>query len=211
MTIEPTAPRWMDWAARLNAIAQIGLTFARDPFDIQRYTAIRQIAAEIIAESGLGSIDQIAGTLAEQIGYATPKVDVRCAIFAENRILLVRERSDGKWTLPGGWADVRESLRESAIKEVREESGYEVEAVKLIAVDDRNKHPHEPQYINHVYKCFVLCKIKGGSPQTSDETDGVEFFPEHELPELSLARVTAEQIARAFLHYRNPHFATEFD
>jgi ADP-ribose pyrophosphatase YjhB (NUDIX family) len=126
-------------------------------------------------------------------------------------LLLVRERSDGCWTLPGGWADPCASPAENVVREVREESGFETRAEKLLAVFDRSKHPHEPPFAFHVYKMFILCVVVGGSEQTSNETDGVGFFDEANVPELSITRVTRGQVQRMFAHYRNPGLATDFD
>src|ERR1039458_5917430 len=143
-------------------------------------------------------------------GYATPKVDVRAAVFREHRILLVEEREDGGWTLPGGWADVGESPAEATVREVREESGYETRAVKLLAVYARNP-PAPPPIPFHAYKLFFQCEPIGGEPASSNETAGVDWFAEDGLPALSTSRVTAAQIHRFFEHYRHPHWPTDFD
>jgi ADP-ribose pyrophosphatase YjhB (NUDIX family) len=152
----------------------------------------------------------VAELFAADSGYATPKVDVRAVVFEGDALLLVRERSDGLWTLPGGWADVGASPREVAEKEVREESGYLVRASKLLALYDRDRHGHPP-IAHHVYKLFVRCELLGGSPRESLETSGVGFFREGELPELSLTRVTPAQLARMFEHRVNPHWPTDLD
>lgn len=203
-------PRWLEWARNLQAVAQSGLTYAESPFDVERYETIRNIAVELLAAHADNSTEAIADLLADETGYATPKIDVRGAVFRDDAILLVKERSDGLWTLPGGWADVDESASEAVVKEVYEESGYRVTAVKLLAVYDRNKHPHPP-ILWHTYKMFFLCQLMGGSPTHSLETDGVGFFGENQLPPLSLTRVTAAQIARLFAHYRHPDWPTDFD
>jgi ADP-ribose pyrophosphatase YjhB (NUDIX family) len=143
-------------------------------------------------------------------GYATPKIDVRAAVISENRILLVRERSDGLWTMPGGWADVGDSPSIAAVRETREESGYEVRVTKLIALLDRDRHGHPP-IPHHAYKVFFLCELIGGEPVTSSETDQVGFFPENELPPLSLTRLVPSEVALAFQHHRNPQLPTAFD
>jgi ADP-ribose pyrophosphatase YjhB (NUDIX family) len=207
----PSTTRWLDWTKRLQAIAQNGLTFAHDPFDVERYTAIRQIAAEMLAQgSGLDE-GVIVGLLEKETGYATPKVDVRGVVFRDQKLLLVRERSDGRWTLPGGWADVCESPAENVVREIEEESGFVTRAQKLLAVFDRSKHPHEPPFPFHVYKFFVLCSIIRGTETPSSETDSVAFFGEAEIPELSLGRVTLAQIKRMFEHHRHPGLPTDFD
>jgi ADP-ribose pyrophosphatase YjhB (NUDIX family) len=203
-------PRWLEWSRELQAIAQTGLTYARDPFDIERYEQVRGVAARILAHHVDLSVEVALAQLRNEQGHATPKVDVRGVIFQENRILLVRERLDGLWTLPGGWADVNESASEAAVREVREESGYETRATKLLATWDRRKHGHPPSR-HHAYKLFFRCELLGGSPATSIETTGSGFFEEDGLPPLSSGRVTAQQIARLFEHHRDPDLPTDFD
>ena len=206
-----TDARWLEWNQRLQAIAQNGLTFARDAYDIERYQAIRQIAAEMLAAgSGLPSA-AVLDILEQETNNATPKVDVRGVVFRENKLLLVRERSDGKWTLPGGWADVCASPAENVVREIHEESGFLTRASKLLAVFDRSKHPHEPPFAFHVYKIYLLCTIIGGQETVRVETDSVGFFSETEIPELSVDRVTAGQIRRMFEHQRDPGLPTDFD
>jgi ADP-ribose pyrophosphatase YjhB (NUDIX family) len=206
-----TEPKWLAWSKQLAAVAQNGLCYASNPFDIERYQSIRDIAAAILADHSDADPQRIAGLFAEQVGYATPKVDVRGAIFQNNTILLVKERIDGGWTLPGGWADVNESPGEAVVREVFEESGYRSRATKLLAVFDRSKHPHVPLHPFHIYKLFFLCELTGGTAQTSNETDGVDFFAEGQLPELSVSRITEGQIARLFEHSRRPDLPTDFD
>jgi ADP-ribose pyrophosphatase YjhB (NUDIX family) len=203
--------RWLDWCRRIQAIAQNGLTFARDPYDVERYKALQGIAAEMLATGSGLEQSVILGLLEKEIDYATPKVDVRGVVFRDDKLLLVRERSDGKWTLPGGWADVCGSPAENVVREVYEESGFAVRAVKILAVFDRDKHPHEPPFAFHVYKLFVLCTIVGGAAKTSGETDAVGFFGEKEIPELSIGRVTPAQISRMFEHHRQPDLPADFD
>ncbi len=203
--------RWVRWCARLQAIAQNGLTFARDPFDIERYTELREIAAEMLAAGSGFDIGVIRNLLSADSGYATPKVDVRGVVFRGDGLLFVREKSDGAWTLPGGWADVGESPAESVVREVYEESGFRTRTVKLLAVFDRGKHPHEPPFPFHVYKLFLRCELVGGAATPGSETDDVRFFDEGHLPELSVTRVTAGQIHRLFEHHRNPQLPTDFD
>jgi len=208
---KPFSPRWLDWGARLQAIAQNGRTYARDAYDLERYQQIGEIAAEMLAAGSGLDLPVIRNLLSQDSGYATPKVDVRGAVFRGDTLLLVRERSDGRWTLPGGWADVGESPAENVAREVREESGLEIRPAKILAVFDRSKHPHDPSFPFHVYKLFLLCDELGGTATPSSETDAVGFFGEFELPELSVTRVTAWQIHRLFEHHRNPHLPTDFD
>jgi ADP-ribose pyrophosphatase YjhB (NUDIX family) len=202
---------WLDWSRRLQAIAQNGLNYARDPYDVERYTSVRDVAAEMVAAASGAEIRVVKDLLGKETGHATPKVDVRGVVFLENKLLLVRERSDGRWTLPGGWADIGESPSESVVREIREESGYETRCARLLAVLDRSKHPHEPPFLFHIYKLFILCQIMGGTAVTSFETDQVAFFGENEIPELSINRVTTGQIKRMFEHLRNPHLPPDFD
>jgi len=206
-----TTPQWLEWTKRLQAIAQIGLHFAKDPYDVERYQAVRQIAAEMLSENAGVACPLAADVFGRQTGYATPKIDVRGVVFRDDKILLVRERMDGRWSVPGGWGDVGQSPAENAVREVREESGFLVRATKLLAVFDREKHPHEPHYPFHIYKLFMLCEIFGGRETTSEETDAVGFFGESELPELSLVRITPGQIQRMFEHHRDPNLPTDFD
>ena len=204
-------PSWLQWARELQAIAQNGLLFSKDVYDRQRYEAVRNVAARMMARGADHPVEIVAGIFAGQAGYATPKVDVRGVVFREGQILLVREAHDGRWTPPGGWADPNESLSESVTREVFEETGFKTRAVKLLAVFDRSKHGHLPLHPFHVYKCFVLCEIESGEPRTSVETLEVQFFPEDGIPELSQGRVTAGQIRRCFEHLRNPDWPTDFD
>lgn len=203
-------PKWLEWAQKIQAIAQIGLTYAEGPYDIERYKQLRAIAAEIMATYANVEHSYVLDLFANEIGYATPKVDVRGAVFRDNTILLVKERSDGYWTLPGGWADVGETPSEVVVKEIFEESGYETRAIKLLAVYDRDRQGHPP-FPFYIYKLFFHCEIVGGSPSTSLETEEVGFFSEDALPELSLGRVMPAQITRLFQHYHNPDLPTDFD
>jgi ADP-ribose pyrophosphatase YjhB (NUDIX family) len=203
-------PKWLDWAKRLQALSQTGLTFAQDPYDRERYQAVGTIAAEIMATHSDTDPSFIRQLFADQAGYATPKVDVRGAVFRDDAILLVKERSDGGWTLPGGWADVGDAPSDAVVREIAEESGYQTRAIKLLALYDRNKHGH-PAYPFHAYKIFFQCELIGGAPATSGETDEVGFFRENALPELSLTRVMPAQIERLFAHYRHPDWPTDFD
>ncbi|WP_298623987.1 NUDIX hydrolase [uncultured Legionella sp.] len=197
-------------ADSLLAIAQNGLLFTKDPFEKERYLQIQKIAASILADkSGLTS-DKIIELFSCEKGYATPKLDVRGAVFKEDKILLVKERSDQLWTLPGGWIDINESPSEAVCKEILEESGFETKAIKLMALFDKNKHAHPPQ-LPHTYKIFFICQLIGGEKKTSIETAEVAFFTRDQLPDLSLNRVIHSQIIRAFEHWNDMHLPTDFD
>jgi ADP-ribose pyrophosphatase YjhB (NUDIX family) len=205
-------PSWLDWAKRLQAIAQAGLTYTEGAYDRERYRALSEIAVEIMANHSDIDVERIRDLFANETGYTTPKVDVRGVAFNDaGEVLLVRETSDGGWTLPGGWADVQTSPAENVTKEVEEESGFRTRAVKLLAVYDRSRHPHVPPFPHHVYKLFFLCEIIGGEPRGSIETSEVGFFGEDDLPELSVSRVLPAQVTRFFEHRRNPHWPTDFD
>ena len=203
-------PNWLTWARKIQAIGQNGLAYSKDPFDIERFEELRELALEILQNYTDSELPRIRDLFAGEHGHATPKVDVRGVVFNEDAILLVRERADGKWTLPGGWVDVNESPSESVVREVFEESGYQTKALKLLACYDRNRHPHPP-HPYHVYKLFFYCEILGGSPSTSYETDGVDFFKQDAIPELSTGRVTSAQIDRFFEFLRSPDLPTDFD
>ena len=205
-------PKWVVWAREMQAMAQTGLAFTKDAYDRARYERLRQLAAEMIGQSTGIDNKVIEDLFAGQTGYATPKIDVRGAVFRESKILLVQERSDpGRWSLPGGWADVNRSPRECVISEVREEAGLEVSTVKLAAVYDRARHPHTPPYPFHVYKMFFVCEIIGGVASPGLETEAVAFFEANQLPELSVSRVLRDQIHRMFAHADSPALPTEFD
>jgi ADP-ribose pyrophosphatase YjhB (NUDIX family) len=201
---------WNSVAQRIQAIAQTGLTYATSPYDVERYSELSAIAASMSAGPEPERITLATELFAASHGYATPKVDVRAAVFQNNRLLLVREREDGRWTLPGGWAEVGQSAAESVEREVREESGYIVRAVKLLACWDRNKHPHPPIPF-HAYKLVFRCELLGGSPGATLETTEVGFFEEDQIPELSLTRTLPEQIRFVFQCLRDANAPTAFD
>ncbi|AFZ29735.1 NUDIX hydrolase [Gloeocapsa sp. PCC 7428] len=204
--------KWLEWSQKLQAIAQTGLTYTQSPYDIERYQQIRQIAAEIMATYAHETPTYVYNLFSKEEGYATPKVDVRGVVFHNDQILLVKEREDGCWTLPGGWVDVGESPSQAVIREVYEESGYQTRIIKLLALYDRNhpRHNHPPLR-HHVYKLFFQCQLTGGSAAESTETAGAVFFKEQEIPELSLTRVVPSQISRLFEHYRHPEWQPDFD
>jgi ADP-ribose pyrophosphatase YjhB (NUDIX family) len=202
----------LQWARRVQAIAQNGLEFSKDPFDRDRFDQLQQLVTTILsAELGI-TPDALKELWKGDEGYATPKVDVRGAVFDQDRVLLVRERSDGKWTLPGGWVDVGDAPAFAVEREIREESGYLAKAVKLAALYDKNNPAHgHPPSILHIYKLFFLCELTGGAPALSNETDGVDFFPINSLPTLSTGRTTQSEIERLHQHYLNRGLPTDFD
>lgn len=194
----------------LRAIAQTGLFYTRDPYDRQRFERIRELAAMLLARTYADDPSRLLKLFTQDAGYATPKVDVRAAVFAAERILLVREVSDGLWTLPGGWADVNRSPAECVVKEVFEESGFIVSAVKLAAIYDYQKR-NAPHHIDSIYKLFFVCDITGGEARTSEETSEVAFFLRHEIPQLSLGRTTPEQIEAMYRQRGSLTLPADFD
>jgi ADP-ribose pyrophosphatase YjhB (NUDIX family) len=204
-------PQWLSIARELRAIAQTGLTFTADRFDRRRYERVRELAGSMLALGTGADYDAILGTLLEDMGYATPKIDVRGAAFVDGRVLLVREISDGKWTLPGGWADVNQTARECVVREIAEESGFEARALKLAAVYDYQRSNRPARHVDSIYKMFFICEITGGAARVSDETSEVAFFPREELPPLSLGRTTPAQIDRMFQHAERADLPADFD
>jgi ADP-ribose pyrophosphatase YjhB (NUDIX family) len=204
-------PQWLTIAREVRAIAQTGLAFTADGFDRQRYQRLRELAALSMAQGSSSEHESILELLRQEKGYATPKVDVRGAAFVDGRVLMVREISDGKWTLPGGWADVNQSAGECVVREIAEESGFQARALKMAAVYDYQRSGHPPHHIDSIYKMFFICEITGGEARASDETSEVAFFARNELPPLSLGRTTAAQIDRMFHHGEHPELATDFD
>lgn len=206
-------PAWLLWAREIQAIAQIGLAFSKDPYDLDRFTALRRLAARIMAEHTGVEGARIEALFAAEAGYATPKVGVRGGVFdGSGRILMVREIADeNRWTLPGGWAEINQTPGQSVAREVFEESGYHVRPVKLAAVWDRARQAQPPTLFS-VVRMFFICRLEGGSPTTSLETSEVGWFAEADVPaDLSLRRTLPHHISRMFAHWRDPGLATEFD
>jgi len=204
-------PGWLTIVRELQAIAQTGLAFSKDPFDLQRFRRVRELAAALMAQGSASDLERVLELFERDTGYATPKVDVRGAAFVADKVLLVREASDGGWTLPGGWADVNQSASECVVREMAEESGFQAAALKLVAVADYRKSGHPRRHPHSIYKLFFLCEITGGAARTSEETTDVAFFAKDALPQLSLGRTTAAQIERMFRHHEHRDLPTEFD
>ncbi len=203
-------PLWLSWARRLQAVAATGLVYAQDPYDAARYEEVRALASEL-ASHGSRDAGDLAALLTEGAGHPTPKVEVRGALFADGRVLLVRERDDGGWALPGGWADVGEPPSRAVERELAEESGWGVRAVKLFAVHDRDRH-NFPPHVHCIWKLFFLCEALVAEPgPIGHEVDAIGFFAADALPPLSTGRTSDEQIARAFAHHADPMVPTEFD
>lgn len=201
--------QFTNWAIELQALAQAGLTYGHDKFDLERYKRIREIAAEMMAsDTGLPA-KKVKDLFCNDAGYPTPKVDTRAAIFKDDKILLVKE-NDGRWSLPGGWCEINLSPKENCIKETKEESGRDVNIIKLIAVHERNKR-NKPPYAYNVEKFFFLCKEIGGQFVTNDETTAADYFAIDELPPLSEGKNTIEQVKMCFKAKDDPHWIPEAD
>jgi ADP-ribose pyrophosphatase YjhB (NUDIX family) len=206
----PNPPRWLEWAREIQALSQTGYHYAENEYQRERNRRLSQIAAEIISEHTALAVTPLAQTFQAQIGYATPRVDVRGAVFQAGSLLLVRERQDGGWTMPGGWADVGDLPSEAAEREVWEEAGFRVKARKLIGVYDANRLV--PLELFHAFKLVFLCELIEGEARTSSETSEVGFFSENELPGLlSGARTRPRHVLDAFQALKNPDCATVFD
>ncbi|WP_299727477.1 NUDIX hydrolase [uncultured Endozoicomonas sp.] len=202
---------WTDWAEQIRAIAQNGLTFSRDDFDIERYHQLQSIAHEMTALLTDAPLDKVNHYFLPEKGYCTPKVDLRGGVFLEDKILLVRERSDGCWTLPGGWADVCEPPSTGVEREVLEESGYTARAIKLVALRDTQRHPYHPRSPHHIYKMIFLCELTGGSPKENIEISEIGFFDVNDLPELSEGRTLPRDIKLLLEHKNALELPTAFD
>jgi ADP-ribose pyrophosphatase YjhB (NUDIX family) len=202
---------WLSIATELKTISQAGKEFAKTEYEKERHERIEWIAAQILARHTDLEADEIRMMLQQDCGYPTPKVDCRGVIFRDNKVLLVKEIADGGWTFPGGWCDIGLTASENVIREVWEESGYEVRVVKLLALFDRHRQGHTPPYPFDIYKMFFLCEITGGEAKTSNETSDVRFFGEDEIPSLSKGRTLEHEIKRFFEHLRNPDLPTDYD
>lgn len=201
---------WLKLAKRLDAIAQTGLSFTENHYDLERYDEIRGISHEIMHHYTGEPIEKINNFFKGQHYYPTPKIDIRGVVFREETILLVKEKLDGKWSLPGGWADIGYSPNEVVVKEVMEESGLEVKAEKLMALLDKKCHDHPPSPF-YVYKAFILCRETGGTMAPGLETLDVGFFSQDALPPLSLERITPDQIGLMFTLYRSQEWIPVVD
>jgi ADP-ribose pyrophosphatase YjhB (NUDIX family) len=202
--------QWLAWAREIQAIAQTGLHFTANEFDRQRYTRLAEISAEIFTEYTGAEQQELVKIFLAQTGYATPKVDVRSAVIRDGQLLMVRERADGGWSMPGGWADVNEAPSTVAEREVWEESGYRVKAHSLVGVFEV-KSGVASFDVFHAYKLVFLCDLLGGEATTSNETTDVGFFDPTDLPSLSDRRTPPRVIERVFAHYADPSLPVDFD
>lgn len=204
-----TGEQWLQWAVELQSLAQAGLTYGKDVYDRERYERIREISAEMVSHMSEIPLKKIKDIFCNESGYQTPKLDTRAAIFKEEQILLVQE-NNGKWSLPGGWCDVNVSVGENTIKEVKEESGLDVVADRIIAIQDRAKH-NLPVYAYGVCKIFVQCSVIGGHFEQNIETTQSRYFSENALPELATEKNTEAQIKMCFHAYHSDNWQTLFD
>ena len=202
--------KWLKWAIEIQSLAQAGLTYTDNVYDIERYERLREIAAEIIEEKSNISLEKVKDLFCNENDYQTPKIDTRAAIFKDDKILLTYE-NNGTWSLPGGWCDVLESVASNTIKEVKEETGLDVETIKIIAVQDRNKH-NKPIYAYGVCKIFVLCNVIGGEFIENIETTEIKYFSLDEIPNnLAEEKTNNEQIEMCFKAYKDEEWQTQFD
>lgn len=195
---------FLTWTKDLQSIAQAGLYYGKDVFDRERYEKIREISAQMMSEISDLDVGKVKDLFCNEIGYQTPKIDTRSAIFKNDRILLVREKN-GTWSLPGGWCDYNVSVAENAVKETREESGFDVKVIRLFAVQDRAKH-NSPLYPYGVCKMFFECSITGGEFKENSETTAFDFFTENSLPDLAIEKNNEEQLKMCFKAHRDEHW-----
>ena len=201
--------KWIAWAREIFSLSQTGLTYNQNEFDIERYKRLQEISAEMIESQSEISKESALESFSMQAGYATPKIDVRGAVVHEGKILLIQERMDERWAMPGGWADLGNAPASVAEREVWEESGYRVKAEKVVAVLDANRI--EPMEFYHAFKIIFLCTLIGGEPKISHETMAVDFFDMDNLPPLSLYRTNESMLQEVFAHVKDPTKPTAFD
>jgi len=207
--MESFSPKWLELARELYSISQSGLTYCKNEYDLDRYRRLQEMSAEMISsETGLQK-ENIMQTFSMQAGYATPKVDVRGAVFRDGKILLVQERADNNWAMPGGWADIGDLPSAMVEREVLEESGLQVRAAKVIALYDANRV--EPMEFFHAYKIIFLCELLGGELSTNHETLAVDYFDPAQLPPLSIERTNQQMINEAIAHIHDANRPTFFD
>lgn len=202
--------KWLKWAIEIQSLAQAGLAYTNNVYDIERYERLREISAEIISEKSDLSLEKTKDLFCNETGYQTPKIDTRAAIFKDDKILLVHE-NNGTWSLPGGWCDVLESVKSNTVKEVREETGLDAVAKKIIAVQDRNKH-NKPIYAYGVCKIFVLCDVISGKFEKNIETTEIKYFSLEDLPDnLAEEKTNKEQIEMCFKAFKDANWQVQFD
>ncbi len=202
--------KWIKWSMEIQSLAQSGLAYTDNVYDIERYERLREISAEMLAEKTDLSIEKVKDLFCNETGYQTPKIDTRAVIFKDNKILLVHENNN-TWSLPGGWCDVLESVKSNTVKEVKEETGLDVNAIKVVAIQDRNKH-NKPIYAYGVCKVFILCDVISGEFEKNIETTEIKYFSQDEIPNnLSDEKTNKEQIEMCFKAYNDKNWQTQFD
>jgi ADP-ribose pyrophosphatase YjhB (NUDIX family) len=201
--------KWLQWAREIFSLSQSGLTYSGNPYDVERYKRLQEITAEMIASQSRISKESVLDSFSMQAGYITPKIDVRGAVVREGKLLLIQERADENWAMPGGWADLGDSPASMVEREVWEESGFRVRAEKVVAVIDANRL--EPMEFYHAYKIIFLCRLLDGEPRTSHETLAVDFFDPAHLPPLSAYRTNEAMVQEVFAHLADPNRPTAFD
>ncbi len=198
---------WLGRVRALQVIAEEGLVYSKDPWDRDRFSRLRDLTTDLAAQvlpDTAGLLPQDRLPLDAERGYLTPKLDLRAAVHdTDGRLLLVREVSDGRWALPGGWADIGETLAEGVVREVREETGFVVEVERLLGVYDRERTGHPPM-LHFTLKAVLRCRLVGGVATPSAETDAVAWFAAEDLPPLSVGRTSPELVARVFAHRAEP-------
>ncbi len=203
--------QWIEWAKQLQALSQAGKTYSKDNYDLERFETIADISHQMFAQLSDAPLERVQNLFIPETGYPTPKIDLRAGVIKNNKILLVREREDDCWTLPGGWADVCETPSRGVVREVFEESGFVVNEPRLISVKDRAIHPYIPEYPFHIYKMFFVCSLVSGSPEVNIEISEIGFFELNNLPELSQSRVLPEDIEMVFRHHGNSQLPVSVD
>ena len=202
--------KWIKWSMEIQSLAQSGLAYTDNVYDIERYERLREISAEMLAEKTDLSIEKVKDLFCNETGYQTPKIDTRAVIFKDNKILLVHENNT-TWSLPGVWCDVLESVKSNTVKEVKEETGLDVNAIKVVAIQDRNKH-NKPIYAYGVCKVFILCDVISGEFEKNIETTEIKYFSQDEIPNnLSDEKTNKEQIEMCFKAYNDKNWQTQFD
>jgi len=200
---------WLTWAIEIQSIAQNGLAYCKNIYDIERYERLRDLAAEMLSYKTDIPVEKVKSLFCHEQGYQTPKIDSRAAIFKHDKILLVQE-NDGLWSLPGGWVDVLETIDSNTVKEVKEEAGLDVKPRFLIAIHAQHKRNYPP-FAYRVLKAFVMCELLGGKFQHNSETLQSAYFALDELPEMNNEKNTKEQVELCFQAYHSKHWITEFD
>lgn len=206
---DKTLPKWLEWAREIQQLCQTGLAFSGSEYDTQRYKRLMEIATEITASHSDISKEELTENFLAHSGYATPKIDIRAAIVENNKILLVQEKMDNKWAMPGGWADVGESPTEAIIRETKEESGLNIIPKKVIGLYDANRE-ERPLELFHAYKIVFLCEKVGGILKISSETIAVDYFSFDRLPPLSISRTDEKHINDVLSHINNPSLPAIF-